>query len=1112
MIVQEAIKNLELALDFADQIDSSLNRTDDTDERLSTRHLCIQELTHFLLHIAGGCSIVNDAQAGLLSIVMGDDFKPIPTSEMKEAARRVGPPNMNRHLTLMTFQKCDEILAPEIGVDPVFSRLLLKIYEMFGEIMVAINENPVSRCRYETMIGQLRDRVLSDSADSDDSWSDSFASMTDDDFVIEDDVLTKYRAVTPADELYSHYGQLKRAADKFRRPGFLYVQENGEEHQALNLIDTLDSNGHARTNVYRVLKAAMSKDGYDLDQTALKIAQIFRVDESVFNSRHDDEGDIRKRLMDKKWKFSALRSFAWTLADLADREGKSIDDYDFDDLVAVCAFIEKREWLNYEGNSWFDGLCGHPDIHVFYMPGKMIDSGEADEICTLLSYSPITSLDAFRNDLSLLKNAMIKLHNGLLKTRNRHEKLDSPAAAVLQAWCVMAMSAKTPFFSEDGPMVQIHSYPSDVLNTSALPVGGKTAFITKPVPKPEKEEASSYMESVSGYEIVRGSDGKERVKLGEYPAGSPIIWLVLEKKGQEALLLSEFALDSKPFCAIHSCEGTTNEWHGCTLRAWLNEDFYDEAFSDDEQKMILDDTHDTSKKTADGIEETPDETDKVFLLSVNEVNQYFPNVRDRICRSSDYAKEQGVEIEGGPNQCSWWLRSPAVDALDFAGWAPRVCTDGSTQAWGIFSDDVGVRPVIRVKSEKFKSTGVSTATGKAGSKVSSTTAAGPMAEAQGIFLDLQSSVDNMLSQINSTSAAMEKHQKNLLKQKEDTERRMKEARKKGKSSHDEADMLAVLLIEEALGQLNRDEGEFAQLYDEDFAAYSKKQLIGLRKKVMPKIHNEHALEDAKQDMLARPLQDRFSISTANYFNVSTDWDFDAKGTAAIETTKLWYKESEMEQLAQMMEEHKENARQNMFEQLVSFHQEWSSFEGLKDDLHIIISSNNAPVPEGNTLFHVRQGRDVEVRIDLTNPALGYLSLPVMNIYPSCWKVSPEEIWDAALKNDIQDNREGSYSSRRDALAAKDAALAQLKSQAGSAQTTTDSNPAQKTATTPSQTQVATPVKPNAKRIRELEESIAALQAEVDSIGGLFGFIKKNKLMKEIEAQQRELETLKSHLY
>ena len=87
------------------------------------------------------------------------------------------------------------------------------------------------------------------------------------------------------------------------------------------------------------------------------------------------------------------------------------------------------------------------------------------------------------------------------------------------------------------------------------------------------------------------------------------------------------------------------------------------------------------KKTAIGEEETPDETNKVFLLSRREVNKYFPEERDRICKASAYAKEHGAEIEAGPNQCSWWLRSPAVEVMGLSSWAPSIRADGTGKAW-----------------------------------------------------------------------------------------------------------------------------------------------------------------------------------------------------------------------------------------------------------------------------------------------------------------------------------------------------------------------------------------------------------------------------------------------
>ena len=158
-------------------------------------------------------------------------------------------------------------------------------------------------------------------------------------------------------------------------------------------------------------------------------------------------------------------------------------------------------------------------------------------------------------------------------------------------------------------------------------------------------------------------------------------------------------------------------------------------------------------------------------------------------------------------------------------------------------------------------------------------------------------------------------------------------------------------------------------------------------------------------------------------------------------------------------------------------------------------------------------RDLDVHISLTNPALGYISIPVMNVFASCWKVSPEEIWTAALQNSIEDSRGQTSSSRSDAMAAKAKALSQLKTGSSTAQSPTmSSSSAPRPTAIQSQAQATAPANPNAKRIKELEESIAALQREADSIGGLFGFVKRNKIKKEIEAQQSELESLKRRRY
>lgn len=134
-----------------------------------------------------------------------------------------------------------------------------------------------------------------------------------------------------------------------------------------------------------------------------------------------------------------------------------------------------------------------------------------------------------------------------------------------------------------------------------------------------------------------------------------------------------------------------------------------------------DDTHDTYKKSATGEEQTPSETDKVFLLSAREVNKYFPQERDRICKASAFAKAQGAEIESGPNQCSWCLRSPAVEMMGLSSWAPSIRADGSGKGWGIYSSEVCARPVIRIKSDKIMTSSITTTESKGRSSNSSTT-------------------------------------------------------------------------------------------------------------------------------------------------------------------------------------------------------------------------------------------------------------------------------------------------------------------------------------------------------------------------------------------------------
>ena len=144
------------------------------------------------------------------------------------------------------------------------------------------------------------------------------------------------------------------------------------------------------------------------------------------------------------------------------------------------------------------------------------------------------------------------------------------------------------------------------------------------------------------------SNGKENIE-----------WQVLAKDGNKILVISRYALDCQPF----NDEWGDTTWEKCTLRAWMNDTFINEAFSEEEQEQILDSNVSADKNPQYNINPGKATTDKVFLLSINEANQFFIDDEARTCAPTDYVKAKGAYInyyktENNEISCAWWLRSP----------------------------------------------------------------------------------------------------------------------------------------------------------------------------------------------------------------------------------------------------------------------------------------------------------------------------------------------------------------------------------------------------------------------------------------------------------------------
>lgn len=193
-------------------------------------------------------------------------------------------------------------------------------------------------------------------------------------------------------------------------------------------------------------------------------------------------------------------------------------------------------------------------------------------------------------------------------------------------------------------------------------------------------------------------DIPQTIEFGRYLQGkngsaAPIEWVVLELTAHGALLISKYALDCKPYNASET--GVT--WQSCTLRKWLNEAFFKVAFSDKEKATILTVTV-SADKNPDYITNSGNATqDKVFLLSIAEVNRYFKSDEERMCVPTAYAKKKGAYAgkdytKGGAATCRWWLRSPGCSQRD----ALSVDRDGSANSTGeyVWCGVDGVRPAM----------------------------------------------------------------------------------------------------------------------------------------------------------------------------------------------------------------------------------------------------------------------------------------------------------------------------------------------------------------------------------------------------------------------------------
>ena len=187
----------------------------------------------------------------------------------------------------------------------------------------------------------------------------------------------------------------------------------------------------------------------------------------------------------------------------------------------------------------------------------------------------------------------------------------------------------------------------------------------------------------------------------------PIKWRVLEENEGSVKVVSTMILDRSRYYVntyyrnIDGVDIAPNNYKYSTLREFLNNGFYNAAFTTAQQNTILlTEVDNSASSTGNSSNQYACENtqDKVFALSYSEAfnnSSYFANNAERQLKVTDYAKATGAWFGTGDyeNVGWWWLRSPYNDDGNYAY---GVDGHGNRNRNRVYDTSLGVVPALQI--------------------------------------------------------------------------------------------------------------------------------------------------------------------------------------------------------------------------------------------------------------------------------------------------------------------------------------------------------------------------------------------------------------------------------
>ena len=240
-----------------------------------------------------------------------------------------------------------------------------------------------------------------------------------------------------------------------------------------------------------------------------------------------------------------------------------------------------------------------------------------------------------------------------------------------------------------------------------------------------------------------------------------IEWIVLDidENNNEALLLSKYVIDVKPYLDsiyllkdkykelnnvytideyiewkntideeeiyeyiinVVGEDGKNVSWETCTLRQWLNKEFYQTAFNNEEKSFIKEKELITQTNISYGKDTNCITKDNVYLLDIDDVNNYLLfdlnaeyNIGDNPTLHETYPTGYAKRVEnfgegiksGRTGQVNYWLR-PTITSYDAvtvqmaAYYYFSSITGVKRYSTDMQNREIGVRPVICIDLDK----------------------------------------------------------------------------------------------------------------------------------------------------------------------------------------------------------------------------------------------------------------------------------------------------------------------------------------------------------------------------------------------------------------------------